>query len=273
MEHGIGGLPEPQGRMCQVSGVSFIFDTSLSLFNPNVTGSGRILDMVITSVTPPNQIISNGAVVGDPNETIQVVTLDFLLTGGDDYLFPMKTGNAANITLDAGSLSSFAVVGSEQDALAEYLLHFFNASNPYNQSDTDRTGDKRIIDVAFSSVNFPTASPTARSAIATPTSTPLNTGVAPIAPSNTNINTPSLSITNTPTISPATSIPAPVNLGSVAPTASNDKEQEDAGVSSQKGYGMMSMMAKSKESKDEKTKMKGKGMNRGGKGKKTRYHL
>ena len=151
LEYGISGLRGPQGRMCQVGGVQFTFNSLAS-------ASSRIIDLNITSVSPPIPVVSKGVIVGNVNDTFRLVTLDFLLGGGDGYTFP-STGRL-NITGGDPGRSSFAFTGSEQDAMAEFLLRFHNSTNPYSQADTDRLGDLRMLDVSFIPTKAPTKSPT-----------------------------------------------------------------------------------------------------------------
>ena len=122
LEYGISGLRGPQGRMCQVGGVQFTFN---SLASAN---------------------------------TFRLVTLDFLLGGGDGYTFP--TNGRLDITGDDPGKSSFAFTGSEHDAMAEFLLPFHNSTNPYSQADTDRLGDVCMLDATFIPTKAPTKAPT-----------------------------------------------------------------------------------------------------------------
>lgn len=143
IEHGVaawapGATP---GQMCQVGGVEFTFD-------PTQSAGSRIQSMVIvdTSGNVTDTIVRNGSVYGNATRTIKVVTLDFLAGGGDSYPYPALATNLVDLdtvsTLGAGN-STFAPVGSEQDAIAEYLLSHF-ASNPYDIEDVAIEEDQRI---------------------------------------------------------------------------------------------------------------------------------
>ena len=182
MEYGISGLRVAEGRMCQVGGVKMTFNSLAPV-------SSRIIDLNITSVTPPIQIVSKGAIVGNANETFRVVTLSFLLTGGDGYTFPF-TG-ALNISSGDPGRSSFAPTGTEQDAMAEFLLRFHNSTNPYSQVDTDRVGDTRLVDVSFIPTKAPTKTPTKA-----PTKRPTK------APTKRPSKAPTVAPTKTPTKAP-----------------------------------------------------------------------
>ena len=159
LEYGIGALRDGNGRMCQVGGVQFSFDSLAPV-------GSRIITLRITSVTPPILVVSNGAVVGNASDSFRVVTLGFLLdagsgTGGDGYTFPL-TGRL-NLTSGGTGTSSFAPPGTEQDAMAEFLLRFHNSTaTAYNQADTDRRGDLRMVDLSFNPSKSPTKSPSKR---------------------------------------------------------------------------------------------------------------
>jgi 2',3'-cyclic-nucleotide 2'-phosphodiesterase (5'-nucleotidase family) len=194
LEFGVAALPTSNGRMCQVAGVSFTFNSSLPALS-------RIISMNITSVTPQKQIVSNGLIVGDVNETFRVVALDFLISlAGDGYMFPNRSRSL--LSIDEGT-SSFAAPGSEQDAFAEYLLKFYKTT-PYNQTDTDRVGDRRMIDVAF----LPRA---------VPVPVPVPVPVSPPVPANRPTNAPFRANTRAP-VSKAPVIKVPSKAPTVAPT-------------------------------------------------------
>jgi 2',3'-cyclic-nucleotide 2'-phosphodiesterase (5'-nucleotidase family) len=113
-------------------------------------------------------VVENGAVVGDPNRTFRMIALDFLIgttltDGGDGYPFPQfiaanpTLANRVDIkgetTLDlnrngridgavnlpAGNFT-FSGIGTEQDALAEYL----GSTGAFNQQDAAPAQDTRI---------------------------------------------------------------------------------------------------------------------------------
>jgi len=113
-------------------------------------------------------LVENGAIVGDPNQTFRMIALDFLLgttqtAGGDGYPFPQfiaanpTLANRVDIkgetTIDLNrngridgavafpvGQSTFSGVGTEQDALAEYLIQ----TGTFNQQDTAPALDFRI---------------------------------------------------------------------------------------------------------------------------------
>ena len=76
-----------------------------------------------------------------------MVTLNFLAGGGDGYPFPTVGANRVDLdtALTAAGNATFTVPGSEQDALAEYLLAFHSTTaDAYNEAETDITVDFRI---------------------------------------------------------------------------------------------------------------------------------
>ncbi|NKB17039.1 MAG: hypothetical protein HC770_01140, partial [Pseudanabaena sp. CRU_2_10] len=149
IEHGVAASTSTNtpGQFPQVGGLAFSFDLtkaagdrvqSLAIENPD----GTDIDVVVR----------NGAIVGDPNRTFRMVTLNFLAGGGDGYPFP--TGASAN-RVDLAQVptaprtgdATFAPDGSEQDALAEFLFDNFRAT-PFNEADTGRDLDERIQNLA-----------------------------------------------------------------------------------------------------------------------------
>lgn len=207
LEYGIGALPSSNGRHPQVGGVSFSYNVSLP------SGS-RIRSAFITSVSPRRRIVSNGAIVGNASETFRVVTLDFMLNGGDGYTFP----NTSRVDLrPIGSpsvgASNFSAPGTEQDAMAEFLLavHGTNAT-AYAQADVDRRFDQRMQDLAFvpdSASAVPSAAPS-RSPVKAPAKAPVAPPVpvpAPVAPVSVPVAPAPVPLAPAPVKAPA---PAPV---------------------------------------------------------------
>lgn len=155
LEHGIGALPGVSGRFPQVSGVEFSFDASQPegsrIMNADIVGNdGRLIA----------KLVQDGELVGDPSQEFRVVTLSFLASGGDGYPFDMLSNpNRVDLfDLDANGEdddaingdATFAVDGTEQDALAEYLDDNFNPVKggfAFNQEDTGPNTDQRIVDL------------------------------------------------------------------------------------------------------------------------------
>ncbi|MCU0442826.1 MAG: choice-of-anchor I family protein [Bacteroidia bacterium] len=152
LEHGIsatrpGATP---GQFPQVGGVAFSYDTARTLGN-------ELWSLVITDSlgNRTDTIVRNGLLVGDTTRTYKIVTLNFLANpssggspvGGDGYPFPSVT--TARVNLDTAikttGTATFAGIGSEQDAFAEYMLARHNTvATAFSVRDTTLQGDRRI---------------------------------------------------------------------------------------------------------------------------------
>ncbi len=144
LEHGISNWDgvSTNGQMPQVGGVEFSFD-------PAQPGGSRIVNVAFVDSLgfAIDSVVVNGSVYGDPNRVIKVVSLDFLVdNNGDGYPFSTETTNP--VDLDANNVNhtqqtTFASIGSEQNALAEYLMDRF-ATDPFDKAETDPSMDERI---------------------------------------------------------------------------------------------------------------------------------
>ena len=143
LEHGIAVYPN-QGRFPQVSGLAFSFDLTR-------VGGSRILNLAIqdSQGNDLDVLVRGGVLVGDSARTFRMVTLNFLASGGDSYPFP--TDAAANrvdlfsSTAPLTGAATFSGDGTEQDALAEYLMANHAAlAKAYNQADTIAAKDLRL---------------------------------------------------------------------------------------------------------------------------------
>lgn len=166
IEHAVARVEDVAGQFPQVAGMRFSFDP---------TGTAMVVDAASGAITTPgtrvrnlaivddtgtvtDMVVVDGALAGDPAREIRVVTLDFLAgkftgagyagpVGGDSYPwgFPLtdlvELGTA--LAGDDGA-STFADPGSEQDALAEFLLANFAGGTPFSEAETDIDGDERI---------------------------------------------------------------------------------------------------------------------------------
>jgi 2',3'-cyclic-nucleotide 2'-phosphodiesterase (5'-nucleotidase family) len=160
LEHGVSETAEgiTPGKFPQVSGMKFGFDTSRP-------AGGRILNLEILNDngSVKDVVISGGTILGDPDRTFRLVTLNFLANGGDDYPYSeLSNPDRKNLyegkgygeetdypdgilTNDPGKNSSFSRTGGEQDALAEYLMEFHpTADKAFSIAETPRGEDKRI---------------------------------------------------------------------------------------------------------------------------------
>ncbi len=149
LEHGVSGLPGVSGRFAQVSGVKFSYDPDLDA-GDRIQSAG-IFDDAGELIM---ELVRDGELVGDADVAIRIVTLSFLADGGDGYPFP--TGEDANrVDLFEGEDETtrsgdadFADDGTEQDALAEYLLDNY-LDTPFSEADTGRDLDERIQNLNF----------------------------------------------------------------------------------------------------------------------------
>ncbi|BCJ89619.1 hypothetical protein IZ6_03540 [Terrihabitans soli] len=141
------------GQFAQIGGIAYSFDMDLPPGNRVLSAA-----LIDENGNPTIALVEDGELVANPALPIRMVTLSFLLTGGDSY--PLQQFIAANpgfanvvnltpdLVPDAGQESSFAAEGTEQDAFAEYLKEFYEET-AYNDADTDRTGDTRIQNLNF----------------------------------------------------------------------------------------------------------------------------
>jgi 2',3'-cyclic-nucleotide 2'-phosphodiesterase (5'-nucleotidase family) len=144
LEHGISNWDgvSTNGQMPQVGGVKFSFD-------PSAAAGRRIQNMALvdTNGNTVDSVVVNGAVFGDASRVIKMVSLNFLVDNdGDGY--PFSTATTNGVDLDSSNVNvmggaNFAAVGSEQDALAEYLLAKHTTS-PFSDAETDPSIDERI---------------------------------------------------------------------------------------------------------------------------------
>ena len=146
IEHGVAetGDGATPGRFPQVSGLAFSFDDDLPAGDRVQSlavkdEDGNIIDVVV----------ENGELVGDASRTFRIVTLNFLADGGNDYSFPQT--DRVDLVVDDAPLTGAATAapdGSEQDALAEYLVTNFSET-PFNIEDVSPEFDTRIQNLDF----------------------------------------------------------------------------------------------------------------------------
>lgn len=160
LEHAVSNVEGVSGRFPQVAGIRFSFDpegTARVADGTTVTQAGNRVQSIAVVDSDGNvtdTLVSNGVLQGDPNRTFKIVTLNFLTSdsdsdnvGGDGYpwSYPLTNWEDLEEALTDDGSSEFADPGSEQDALAEYLLaNFADASSAFNEAETDTTDDERI---------------------------------------------------------------------------------------------------------------------------------
>ena len=145
LEHGVAETAPGQtpGRFPQLGGLSFSFDATLP--PGQRVRSAAIIDESGDIVDP---LVIGGQIFGDGDRPIRLVTLNFLADGGDGYPFDrFAAENPAfanvvelpDVLTEAGAATA-ATPGSEQDALAEYLLTI----SPFMEPETPPEADTRI---------------------------------------------------------------------------------------------------------------------------------
>ena len=145
---GVGG-----GRFPQVGGMAFSYDLTRA-------AGERVINLAIQDEAGNDLdiVVRGGDVVGDPNRSIRMVTLDFLAGGGDGYPFTgLINPNRVDIT-DTNEavrtgIATFAANGSEQDALAEYVAANYSPATPFSETDTAQPLDTRLQNLAVRSDN------------------------------------------------------------------------------------------------------------------------
>ena len=147
IEHGVAETEEgaTPGQFPQVAGIEFSFDASLP-------SGDRIESLAITDADGNiiDTVVEDSEIVGDGSRTFRLVTLGFLADGGDDYPFPDR--ERVDLALEeedprTGDATA-APDGTEQDALAEYLLDNFSET-PFDNEDVEPEFDTRIQNLAF----------------------------------------------------------------------------------------------------------------------------
>ncbi len=158
IEYGVSATADgaTPGQFPQVGGLQFSFDpngTPIEFDGDGnvVTEGDRIQNLAIVDEDDNiiDLIIKDGEVFGNSDRQIRLVTLNFLAGGGDGYPFNFYGENIVELTTELADAPSgsadFAIAGSEQDALAEYLSEFFStADQAFNEADTDSNLDFRI---------------------------------------------------------------------------------------------------------------------------------
>lgn len=144
VEHGVAAVAPgaTPGQFPQVGGIRFSFDPALE------PGSRvRNLAVVDDAGNVDDVVVRDGVLDGDAARTFRVVTLTFLAGGGDGYPFPTDAAAARQdltpTEVPQGDIM-FAEAGSEQHALAAYLLATYPDATPYDAEDVPADLDERI---------------------------------------------------------------------------------------------------------------------------------
>ena len=173
LEHAVAqaqpDLSNEPGQFAQVGGIAFSFDPTQPAreFDPTTleqTAAGQRIQsvaLIAEDGTLIQTLVEDGEVVNGAPGAIRIVTLDFLEGGGDQYPYPVFEAadpdfyNFVSLETELAGQDgnvAFADVGSEQDALAEFLFDNFNEDNggeAFGTADTQVEADLRIQNVAF----------------------------------------------------------------------------------------------------------------------------
>ncbi|WP_131592467.1 choice-of-anchor I domain-containing protein [Synechococcus sp. BS55D] len=150
MEHAIsassaGNTP---GQFPQIAGMRFEFNHAVDYSSE--AGQQRIKTLVIVDENDAvtDVIVENGQLVGNPDRTIKMVTLNFLANNdGDSYPFSTVSRSITDITESGTKVS-------EQTALAQYLQAFYpSADKAFKAAETSVDDDKRIINSGLGNSN------------------------------------------------------------------------------------------------------------------------
>ena len=149
LEWGVAMAGTP-GQFPQVAGIKFSFNPtnapmtyqSASDGTPtNILFPGERLRSLVALRADGSQdlVVENGQLVGDSNRTFRMVTLAFMVAGGDRY-FPLTLGTGKMALADTNAPIVFGTDGAEQKALADYLV----AATTWRDPDAPASVDERI---------------------------------------------------------------------------------------------------------------------------------
>lgn len=147
IEHGVSddGAGDPElatpGKFPQVGGMKFSFD-------PAAPAGSRVQSLAVldSSGAVADVVVRNGTLEGAADRTFRMVSLSFLVGGGDGYPFPDR--DVVQLEQDENAprtgAADFAADGTEQDALAEYLLEQFSSGSAFSEAEVPASEDERI---------------------------------------------------------------------------------------------------------------------------------
>jgi Ca2+-binding RTX toxin-like protein len=127
------------GAFPQVSGLVFSFDGDRPAGDRVVTLAIEAEDGTLLDI-----LVKDGEIVGDAARTFKVVTLGFLLDGGDGWMNGVTFTDRVNL-FDTLSTTAFGTAGREQKVLADYLAATHGTPEAaFDALDTDAALDERI---------------------------------------------------------------------------------------------------------------------------------
>ena len=153
LEHAVAASEEGHtpGQFAHVGGMAFSFNPRYRAIKFGDSGvvdqvGNRMRSLVIVSEDRCQVIVREGRLVGDPTDPIRLVTLNFLADGGDGYPLPQFGVDRMDLIGSQHTpvgISTFAKDGSEQDAVAEFLI-MNKATRPLDEAETSSRQDLRI---------------------------------------------------------------------------------------------------------------------------------
>ena len=153
LEHAVAASKEGEtpGQFAHIGGMAFSFDPNNQAIEFSDSGTikqtgNRVRTLIIAEEDKCQVIVRDGQIVGDGASPIRLVTLNFLADGGDGYPLPQFGLDRLDLVGFQGSatgISTFAADGSEQDALAEFLI-INSMDKPVVEDETPVSQDQRI---------------------------------------------------------------------------------------------------------------------------------
>ncbi len=158
LEHAVSNVEGGAGRFAQVAGLRFSFDPDRNPRIADGTTVTQVGERVRSVAVVDNDgaiidtVVQDGVLQGNADRTFRIVTLGFLATdnngvGGDGYpwAFPLVNEVQLDNTLTDAGEATFADPGTEQDALAEYLIATYpDSDTPFSMAETPVEEDTRI---------------------------------------------------------------------------------------------------------------------------------
>ena len=149
MEWAVAGNGTP-GQFPQVSGMQLSHQPTNKpmTYLRSTNGTPAAIDfpgerlrnlVVIRPDDSQDLVVDNGRLVGDPDRTFRMVTLNFMASGGDNYLALTQARDRIDLT-PAGTPMVFSTDGGEQRALADYLARL----GSFTEQDAGSEFDLRI---------------------------------------------------------------------------------------------------------------------------------
>ncbi|MDD3444255.1 MAG: choice-of-anchor I family protein [Zavarzinia sp.] len=130
LEHAVSAVADgaTPGSFPQVAGIHFSYD-------PEAPVGSRIQSAALIDAdgVPTELLVQNGALVVDPAQEIRMVTLSYLVDGGDSYPFQELITDRVDMPASM----------AEQAAFADYLEQNYS-DTPYDMADTSEGLDARI---------------------------------------------------------------------------------------------------------------------------------